>query len=84
MQNAGLFEKTKAVKAREIMENELLSVPKHDTKKLFEDFTAQIPKIIKDFKENYDFLVLYNEWRQNNLKMRCYSILDTLVILPKW
>ena len=82
MQNAGLFEKTKALKTREITEHELLSVPKHDTKKLFEDFTAQIPGIIKDFKENYDFLVLYNEWRQNNLKMRCYSILDTLVILP--
>src|SRR6185436_18135447 len=25
---------------------------------------------------------LYNEWRQNNLKLRCYSILDSLVILP--
>jgi len=82
MQNAGLFEKTKALKTREISEDELLSVPKHDTKKHFEDFTSQIPKIIQDFKENYDFLVLYNEWRQNNVKMRCYSILDSLVILP--
>ncbi len=82
MQGAGVFEKTKALKSREISEMELLSVPKHNIKKEFEDFTAQIPKIIKDFKENYDFLVLYNEWRQNNVKMRCYSILDSLVILP--
>jgi MoaA/NifB/PqqE/SkfB family radical SAM enzyme len=46
------------------------------------DFTDRIPAIIKEFSENYDFLVLYNEWRQGHLKMRCYSILDSLVVLP--
>jgi len=48
----------------------------------FDNFTERIPAIIKEFSENYDFLVLYNEWRQGNLKMRCYSILDSLVVLP--
>jgi len=41
-----------------------------------------IPEIVKDFQENYDFLVLYNEWQSGNLKMPCYSILDSLVVLP--
>lgn len=45
-------------------------------------FKEQIPEIIKSFKENYDFLVLYDEWQTGALKMRCYSILDSLVILP--
>ncbi len=45
-------------------------------------FKEKIPQSIKQFSENYDFLVLYDEWRQQNLKMRCYSILSSLVILP--
>ncbi|WP_243751786.1 radical SAM protein [Niastella caeni] len=77
---AGVFEKTKAQKQLELTGD--LSVPKHDFMRLRENFTEKIPAIIKEFSENYDFLVLYNEWRQNNLKMRCYSILDSLVILP--
>lgn len=76
----GGFEKNKTVKQLEITGD--LSVPKHDILKQRSDFTHLIPEIIKEFKENYDFLVLYNEWRQNKLKMRCYSILDSLVILP--
>lgn len=54
------------------------SIPDH----ALPDFTDRIPPIIKEFSENYDFLVLYNEWRQGNLKMNCYSILDSLVVLP--
>ncbi len=41
-----------------------------------------IPSGIKDFPENYDFLVLYDEWRKGNVQLNCYSILDSLVILP--
>ncbi|MER3471756.1 MAG: radical SAM protein [Chitinophagaceae bacterium] len=41
-----------------------------------------IPSIVKDFPENYDFLVLYDQWRRGDLKLNCYSILDSLVILP--
>ncbi|SRR5579871_370539 len=76
----GVFEKTKALKESEISGD--ISLPKHDLFKQYKNFTPEIPSIIKEFKENYDFLVLYNEWRQNDLKMRCYSILDSLVILP--
>ncbi|WP_290711009.1 radical SAM protein [Flavihumibacter sp. CACIAM 22H1] len=46
------------------------------------DFIQQIPESVKDFAENYDFMVLYNEWKKGGLKMKCYSILDSLVILP--
>jgi sulfatase maturation enzyme AslB (radical SAM superfamily) len=46
------------------------------------NFKDKIPPIIKEFKENYDFLVLYDEWRKGELKMSCNSILDSLSILP--
>jgi MoaA/NifB/PqqE/SkfB family radical SAM enzyme len=80
MKDEGIFAKTKALKQSEISGN--ISQPKHDTSKNYKNFVKDIPSVIKEFSENYDFLVLYNEWRQNNLKMRCYSILDSLVILP--
>jgi MoaA/NifB/PqqE/SkfB family radical SAM enzyme len=80
MKDEGIFAKTKALKLSEISGN--ISLPKHDTEKKYKNFVKDIPAVIKEFSENYDFLVLYNEWRQNNLKMRCYSILDSLVILP--
>jgi sulfatase maturation enzyme AslB (radical SAM superfamily) len=80
LKQEGAFERTKALKKLEIEGD--ISQPKHDTKKEYQNYTREIPVIIKEFKENYDFLVLYNEWRQNNVKMRCYSILDSLVILP--
>lgn len=41
-----------------------------------------IPPIIKEFAENYDFLVLYDEWRQGGTRLTCNSILESLVILP--
>ncbi|MEP7258331.1 MAG: radical SAM protein [Flavitalea sp.] len=46
------------------------------------DFAERIPKIISEFSENYDFLILYNKWRQNELKLKCFSILDSIIILP--
>lgn len=46
------------------------------------NFKEKIPAIIKEFKENYDFLVLYDEWRKGDLKMSCNSIIDSLCILP--
>ena len=42
----------------------------------------EIPAIVKKFSENYDFLVLYNQWRKNQLHLKCFSILDSLVVLP--
>ncbi|MBK6938246.1 MAG: SPASM domain-containing protein [Chitinophagaceae bacterium] len=41
-----------------------------------------IPDSIKDFPENYDFLVLYDEWRRGGLKLTCNSIMDSIVVLP--
>lgn len=46
------------------------------------NFKEKIPAIIKEFKENYDFLVLYDEWRKGDLQMSCNSIIDSLCILP--
>jgi MoaA/NifB/PqqE/SkfB family radical SAM enzyme len=45
-------------------------------------FVNDIPANVKDTSENYDFLVLYNEWRAGKLKLNCYSIFDSLVIHP--
>lgn len=42
----------------------------------------QIPEIVKTFPENFDFLVLYDEWRRGGLQLSCNSILDSLVVLP--
>jgi MoaA/NifB/PqqE/SkfB family radical SAM enzyme len=80
LKEEGVFEKNKALKRVESEGD--LSLPKHDLGRPYYNFTREIPAIVKDFAENYDFLVLYNEWRRNKLKMPCYSILDSLVILP--
>lgn len=80
MQSQGVFEKIKEVKKSEI--TQVSEIPKHDMGAVGDDFTGSIPPIVKEFSENYDFMLLYNEWRKGDLKMRCYSILDSLVILP--
>jgi len=41
-----------------------------------------IPEIVKDFKENYDFMALYPQHREGNLKLSCNSISDSIVIYP--
>jgi MoaA/NifB/PqqE/SkfB family radical SAM enzyme len=46
------------------------------------DFKAQIPESVKKTSENYDFLLLYDEWKNKRLKLNCYSIFDSLVIHP--
>jgi hypothetical protein len=79
-QHGGAVEKIKEIKELEIVGD--LTQPKHRAAMATQNFVKDIPEIIKDFSENYDFLVLYNEWRKGNLKLRCYSILDSLVILP--
>jgi len=47
-----------------------------------DNFKEQIPENVKDTSENYDFLVLYDEWRKGRLKLNCFSIFDSLVIHP--
>jgi sulfatase maturation enzyme AslB (radical SAM superfamily) len=51
-------------------------------KKELLNIKEHLPDIIKEFDENYDYLILYDEWRKGNLKLNCYSILDSLVLLP--
>lgn len=46
------------------------------------DFRKTIPEEVKQTSENYDFLLLYEEWRKKNVKMKCHSITDSLVIHP--
>lgn len=41
-----------------------------------------IPEHIREFPENYDFLMLYKNWANGELKFRCLSIFDSYVILP--
>ena len=47
-----------------------------------EDIVDQIPEEIKEFKENYDFLVLYNNWKNNKTQLKCFSIFDSVIVLP--
>jgi MoaA/NifB/PqqE/SkfB family radical SAM enzyme len=43
---------------------------------------GDIPDIVKEFKENYDYLLLYEQWRAGKLVLPCKSILDSVVVLP--
>ena len=45
-----------------------------------ENYLQKIPANIHDTEENYDFVALYDEWRNGNLKLRCQSIFSELVI----
>lgn len=44
------------------------------------NFINKIPESIHDTDENYDFVALYEEWRNGRLKLRCQSIYSELVI----
>ena len=44
------------------------------------DFVKQIPRSIHDTQENYDFVALYDEWRNGHLRLRCQSIMSCLVV----
>lgn len=44
------------------------------------DFMKQIPQSIHDTQENYDFVALYDEWRNGHLRLRCHSIMNCLVV----
>ena len=44
------------------------------------DFIRQIPPSIHDTQENFDFVALYDQWRNGNLRLRCQSIMSSLVV----
>lgn len=46
------------------------------------EFVSQIPSDIHDTQENYDFVILYDQWRNGNLRLRCHSITNSLVVHP--
>lgn len=41
---------------------------------------VQVPENIHETAENFDFVALYDEWRNGNLRIPCYSIFSELVI----
>lgn len=45
-----------------------------------DNFVKNIPQNIHDTQENYDFVALYDQWRNNTLHLRCHSIFSSLVI----
>ena len=66
------------------LEKEEIETPKHDHNKIMDsnDFKNSILANIVDTTENYDFLLLYDEWRKKKLNLKCRSILDSIVIHP--
>lgn len=66
------------------LQYETISSPKHDESKLHNitNFQKLIPNSVKTTDENFDFLLLYDEWRKKHTKLKCYSILDSIVIHP--
>ena len=44
------------------------------------DFVKQIPQCIHQTQENFDFVALYDQWCNGHLRLRCQSILSSLVI----
>jgi MoaA/NifB/PqqE/SkfB family radical SAM enzyme len=73
-------EAKKMIDARPQQSETLLPPPV--TKEQLINIRENIPEIIKEFPENFDFLVLYDEWRRGGVNLNCHSILDSLVILP--
>lgn len=45
-----------------------------------EEYLQSIPRDIHSTNENYDFVALYNEWKNKRLKLRCHSIYNQVVI----
>jgi MoaA/NifB/PqqE/SkfB family radical SAM enzyme len=43
---------------------------------------AELVKMMQGFDENTDYLMSYDKWLQRKLDFKCFSIYDSLVILP--
>lgn len=44
------------------------------------DYIGSIPVSIHQTQENYDFVALYDEWKNRRLRLRCHSIFSELVV----
>jgi MoaA/NifB/PqqE/SkfB family radical SAM enzyme len=73
-------EAKQAIKNRNKNETTLVS-PVNEQKALI-NIRENLPANLAEFSENYDFLVLYDEWRRGGLKLSCNSIIDSIVVLP--
>lgn len=80
MRESGLLEENEI----QVVDRDEVTKPKHDESKItsYNAFKKMIPSNVKDTAENYDFLLLYDEWRKKNTKLKCYSILDSVVVHP--
>ena len=66
------------------LQYEKLHIPKHnfDSDSALSNYKKLIPQSIRETSENLDFLLLYDEWRKHHTKLKCYSILDSVVVHP--
>ena len=76
---SGVMEATRQMKSTETLD---IAKPKHNERKVEDVVARNIPAIVQQFKENYDYLVLYDEWRKKDLQLKCFSIMDSVVVLP--
>lgn len=77
--------KEKIAATKELKQAELTNdphLPQHDASKIHRRFADFIPEGIKDFKENYEYLALYEGWRRKQVQLKCFSIIESLVVLP--
>jgi len=75
------FSKAKELLNRKPVNGEIpLSLPSVQSNLI--NIRERLPEIIKKFPENYEYLVLYDEWRRGQLNLSCNSILDSLIVLP--
>ncbi|WP_245593050.1 radical SAM protein [Crocinitomix catalasitica] len=63
---------------------EKISIPKHNLsgQSIITEFQKLIPNAVKETSENFDFLLLYDDWRKKHTNLKCYSILDSAVVHP--
>lgn len=72
-------------KVKELQENKVVQGAGPvavDSKEVSEEENSMPPLLIKEFGENYDYINLYQNWTKGQLRLRCHSILDSVVVLP--
>jgi MoaA/NifB/PqqE/SkfB family radical SAM enzyme len=58
------------------------SLPRHNENSVHASLAGRIPAVVNDYPENYEYLALYDSWRKKQTRIRCMSILDSLVVFP--
>lgn len=81
LKNKELLSFKKAKQLQEKLSNEQTEVLEVE-KPITPNSEKQIPLIVKEFRENYDYVQLYDNWVKGQLRLKCHSIMDSIVILP--